>query len=275
MTAPHRVRGIGGTWALSALAGLGTVLGLAVGATVPETYSAEARVVVTAGGDDASPLSPSTRQAREQAEDYAGWIRLHTTDGTWRPAGAQEVGATVEPGSTTVSIEVLAGEEDTAVAGADHVAGHLEEAVTTSSGRNNPDNALGTFRQRAPRLAEARTALDSAQAAHARAEAGNGSVPQTRDALEEARAQYNELRIAQDADAALYRQLYAGADGSERLQRLGQPTSLGGDRENLLLRGGVIGLTAGLAGGVALKMLHRQRVTRAPGRAGESDAVGV
>lgn len=265
-TSQRGVRHLGGPWVVPLLAGSGLALGTAVGAAHPETYSAQVRLVVPPGeGEGAASLHPETRQARKNAESYAGWVGMHTIDGTWRPAEVEDVVASVPPRSTTVSIVVLAHDEEAALAGADHIADRLEEAVGRSSGRQDPDNALGAFRQRAPSLAAARTALDSAETIHARALAGDGAVLPAQQALDTARERYYELRVAQDADAALYRRLYTGSDQPERLQRPDGATSWGSDRGVLLLRNAAVGLLCGLATAAALTMLDRRRLARGAG----------
>lgn len=257
-----------GHWVSSLLlAVLGLAVGIGTALVLPVTYSAEARLAVAPDRNSAYTIAGFPLAATELAANYARWVQNHAADGSWKPEGVDDVVASPIPESAIVRIETVSGDEAAAVRGANEVAQRLETVVQQAQGRNNPDNAYSAFQERSAEVARAETAVDAAEAAYQRALAGNGSVATTRAALESARAEYSQLKLAQDADADLYRRLYSDPQGITQLQRIGEASSLGDDRDSLVQRGAVVGLF----GGLALALLVSVMADRRRGRRSADD----
>lgn len=258
---------------VSVLLVLGLAAGIAVALVAPKAYTAETRVAVVPANTNAYTVAGYPVGARELAADYARWVQNRATEGSWAPPRASEVTSSPIPDSAVIRIEVAAKDPAAATAGADQVAKTLMDTVTEARAGHDPETAYKEFTSFAPKVAEARSAVQAAERAFGRA-SSEAARRAASDDLQKAQTELASIQLRQDAAGDLYRRLYVDIAGNSSLQVVSPAATQGNPQRTAMMRYGLMGLGAGgLLGMLTAVLLDRRRTSR-PARAGREDTIG-
>jgi len=258
---------------VSVLLVLGLAAGIAVALVAPKAYTAETRVAVVPANTNAYTVAGYPVGARELAADYARWVQNRATEGSWAPPRASGVTSSPIPDSAVIRIEVAAKDPAAATAGADQVAKTLMDTVTEARAGHDPETAYKEFTSFAPKVAEARSAVQAAERAFGRA-SSEAARRAASDDLQKAQTELASIQLRQDAAGDLYRRLYVDIAGNSSLQVVSPAATQGNPQRTAMMRYGLMGLGAGgLLGMLTAVLLDRRRTSR-PARAGREHTIG-
>jgi capsular polysaccharide biosynthesis protein len=260
---------------------LGAAGGIAAGAAMTPSYTAEARVAV--GSRDLAAISiPGYALGSQQlASSIARYISQTGATAAVRAAlggGADTVStlaASPIPESNIIRVEATAGDASTARAAADATAQYLVDQSSAVNGGDSTATLLATFTDLSSQVAAQAQARDLAQAALKALPSASAAIPAATDAYVAASAKYDSLVAQQTAAAATYQS--AAADSAKAYKLV--VVSPGADSYNTTIssveRYGLVGLAAGFLIALVLvtvlsrRKTNRRRVQRDRGRAVE------
>ncbi|GMA38727.1 hypothetical protein [Mobilicoccus caccae] len=253
---------------------LGLALGIATAMALPTKHMAETRVAVVPANSNAYTVAGYPVGARELAADYARWVQNRATDGAWAPSGVGGVTASPIPDSAVIRIEVTAGDEQSATAGAKQIADTLMSTVAEARSGHDPEAAYKQFQDLAPQVAEARAAVQDAERAYGRATAAAARETAS-EQLQAAQTELAQVQLRQDAAGDLYRRLFVDAAGNSTLEVVAPAASTGDPTRSAMMRYGLIGLGAGgLLGLLVAVLLDRRRTASSRRRAEDATTHG-
>ncbi|STD04889.1 Capsular polysaccharide biosynthesis protein [Dermatophilus congolensis] len=258
-------------WKLLVAATLvGGVAGGAVGAVMPGEYTAETRLAVAAGSDNAYAIAGFPVAARDLASNYARFVTNGASDGSWSQPGVSKITATPIPESGVIRVSATSRDEKAAMQGAEAVAKKLLSTVDAAMSTQKPQAALQEYRKLAPQVSKA-----WAQVSVAESTFGKKPNAENAQALAQARAVLAEAQLIQNAQGDKYRQRVAEPSPVSQLQVIAAPSSLGTNSSSKVAFGAAAGAGVGLIvafGVVAVRDLRGVR-SRRSGRH-EGDGLG-
>jgi hypothetical protein len=260
-------------WVLAVvLVVVGGAGGAAVGASMPTTYTGEARVAVGSESLDARIVAGYSVAANQLASDISRYVNDAQTQDSVAPLlgdaadDVEHVAASPIPSSSVIRVEVQATTEAAAVAGAQAVAEQLSDQVNAVSGESS-DTLLQEYTDLSNRVAAAQQALSDAQgnlASLTAADAAQADLDLARAAATQAASDLDVLQVQQQATSQRYRSAVANTPSAAGLRVVRQGQLAGDDRSSHVQQYGLVGAVVGLFLALLLAVwADRRRARRA------------
>lgn len=250
--------------------GLGTGSGVALGATRPVTYTAEARVAVGAGDLSTGAIAGFPLAAKELASNYARWIndqglRNDQTEGV-------TMAASPIPESSIIRVEGTGTNLAAVTKATEATANELVKAANGDGTNLDPKVTFTAYTKASNEWAAAKSALTTAQAQLDKllatpTGATTGTVGTTaqittaREAVTKAMALETQKLQYMNALGAKYQDQLVNASQAADLVVVRKAEESSNDRMSLIQRYGLLGLMVGsaLALLAAVALDHRER----------------
>lgn len=259
---------------------LGGGAGVAAGAAIAPTFTAEARVAV--GSTDLSALSIpgyalGSQQLAANISRYIG--QIGATAAVQAALGASAgsvtaVSASPVPESNIVRVEATAGDKATARAAADATAQYLVDQSSAVNGGNSSTALLATYTDLSREVAAQGQVRDAAQVALKALSAGPpAAAAAATTSYVAAAAQYDNLAAQREAAQAAYRTAAANTAGTYKLVGVSPGADSSNTARSNVERYGLVGVAGGflVALGLATALSRRKATRRHVHRSQDSD----
>lgn len=258
---------------------LGGGAGVAAGAAIAPTYTAEARVAV--GSTDLSALSIpgyalGSQQLAANISRYIGQIGATAAVQAALGASAGSVtalSASPVPESNIVRVEATAGDKATARAAADATAQYLVDQSSAVNGGGSSTALLATYTDLSRQVAAQGQVRDAAQAALKALSAGSPATAAAMTSYVAATAQYDNLAAQREAAQAAYQTAAANTASTYKLVGVSPGADSSNTARSNVERYGLVGVAGGflVALGLVTALSRRTATRRHVRRSQDSD----